>query len=178
MALSQPPSILGEHMFVLGIDPGLTRTGYGLVSVEGASPNAVATGVLHTDPGDRVESRLAELYRDLVDLIAQHQPTTMAVERVFVNKNLNTAIGVARASGVALLAGAQAGLTVTEYTPSEVKMALLGYGNAPKDQVKRVVAMRLGLDVAPSPADAADALAIALCHLQSDRIKRRLEQVR
>lgn len=164
-------------MFVLGIDPGLTRTGYGLVSADGVSPRAVATGVLRTDSADRIEARLAELYQDVVDLIAEHRPTTMAVERVFVNKNLHTAISVARASGVALLAGAQAGLTVTEYTPSEVKMALLGYGNAPKDQVQRVVALRLGLDVAPGPADAADALAIALCHLQGDRTKRRLEQV-
>ncbi len=154
-------------MFVLGIDPGLTRTGYGVVEASGWTHRAVTAGAIVTDRRAGLGARLVELHHDLRELIAEHSPSAVAVERVFVNQNLRTAMSVARASGVAVLAAAQAGIEVVEYTPSAIKMALVGYGSAPKDQVQKVVAMRLGLTTAPQPADAADALAIALCHLQS-----------
>lgn len=159
-------------MFVLGIDPGLSTTGYGIVDSAGRKPVAVAAGVIRTDPAAPIGTRLAELHADLSSVIAEYGPAEAAVEQVFVNRNLQTATSVGRASGVILLALAQAGLPSEEYTPSAVKMALCGYGNAPKEQVIRVVSMRLSLPQAPSPADAADALAIALCHIQSSSLAR------
>jgi len=162
-------------MFVLGIDPGLSRTGYGVVEASGTSIRAVAAGVIHTVPGDSVASRLHELYDDLEAVVVQFAPEEVAIEEVFVNRNLHTATSVARASGVAMLAAARAGLSVFEYTPSAVKMAVAGYGDATKDQVQVMVARRLGLAGAPSPADAADALAVALCHLQSAALRRAVE---
>jgi crossover junction endodeoxyribonuclease RuvC len=162
-------------MFVLGIDPGLSRTGYGVIEASGTTIRAVAAGVISTAPGDTVASRLRELYDDLEGVVAQFAPEEVAIEEVFVNRNLQTATSVARASGVAMLAAARAGLAVFEYTPSAVKMAVAGYGDATKDQVQVMVARRLGLAGAPSPADAADALAVALCHLQSATLRRAVE---
>ena len=162
-------------MFVLGIDPGLSTLGYGILEARGHSIRPVAAGTIRTDPGADIGQRLAELYRDLTDLVAEHQPDAAAVEQVFVNRNLQTATSVGRASGVVLLALAQAGVPVAEYSPSAVKRALTGYGNADKQQMKKVVAMRLGLSELPSPADAADALAIALCHLQGAPMRRAVE---
>ncbi|MCB2223565.1 MAG: crossover junction endodeoxyribonuclease RuvC [Actinobacteria bacterium] len=163
-------------MFVLGIDPGLSVTGYALVAAEGAGWRAAAAGVIRTDPDGPMSERLAELHADLEALIAEHRPDTVAMERVFVNRNLQTAEGVGRASGVILLAAAQAGLAVTEYTPSAVKKAIVGVGTAPKAQVQAIVARRLGLQAAPSPADAADALAVAMCHLQSAPLQRAIRE--
>jgi crossover junction endodeoxyribonuclease RuvC len=154
-------------MFVLGIDPGLSTLGYGLIEARGHSVRAVAAGAIRTDRKLGIPERLAELYRDLNALLEEHRPDAAAVEQVFVNRNLQTATAVGRASGVVLLALAQHGLPIAEYSPSAVKRALTGYGSADKTQMKKVVAMRLGLEESPSPADAADALAIALCHLQS-----------
>ena len=159
-------------MFVLGIDPGLSRTGYAVIEWAPAGPRAVAVGVIRTDPGAPVAARLGELYSDLESVIADHHPDEAAIEEVFVNRNLQTATAVARASGVAILAAARAGLGVHEYTPSAVKMAVVGYGDATKDQVQTVVARRLGLGAIPGPADAADALAVALCHLQGAGLRR------
>jgi len=159
----------GEHMFaniVLGIDPGLTTTGYGVIEASRGKEHAVAAGVIRTNPDAPAAERLGELHRDLTAVIAEHKPTEAAIERIFQNRNRNTAMAAARASGVALLAVCQAGITVHEYTPSAVKMALCGVGNVPKEQVERVVSLRLGLHSVPGPADAADALAVALCHLQ------------
>ncbi len=159
-------------MFVLGIDPGLSTLGYGIVAARGHTTRAVAAGVIRTDKDLTVEQRLAELYRDLNGLLEEHSVDEAAVEQVFVNRNLQTATSVGRASGVVLLALANRGLPVAEYSPSAVKRALTGYGKADKDQMKKVVAMRLGLAAPPSPADAADALAIALCHVQSAPVGR------
>jgi crossover junction endodeoxyribonuclease RuvC len=153
-------------MFVLGIDPGLSRCGYGLIEAGPNGGRAVTAGVIRTDPADPIAQRLAELHRDLSEVIHEYQPAAMAIEEVFTNRNLQTAISVGRASGVALLAAAQAGLPVHEYSPSAVKLAVAGYGKATKDQIRYMVAARLGLPAAPEPADAADALAIALCHAQ------------
>lgn len=173
---SHRASTITKHMFVLGIDPGLTRTGYGIIETVGSKARAVAAGVISTDPAMGIAQRLTELHRDLEDLIAEHDVEEAAIEEVFVNRNLHTAMAVGRASGVALLAMGRAGLAVTEYSPSAVKMALCGYGDADKTQVQKVVAMRLGLPAAPKPADAADALAVALCHMQSLPMRRAVER--
>ena len=159
-------------MFVLGIDPGLSTVGYGVVEMRGHKLTAIAAGVIRTAPALPIGQRLIELHRDLDDLIGEHHPDAAAVEQVFVNRNLQTATSVGRASGVILLALAQHNLPVAEYSPSAVKRALTGYGNADKKQMQKVVAMRLGLSGIPSPADAADALAIAVCHIQSAPIER------
>jgi crossover junction endodeoxyribonuclease RuvC len=164
-------------MFVLGIDPGLSTLGYGLVESRGHEVRAAAAGVIRTEPGGDIGRRLVELYADLDALLAEYKPDAAAVEQVFVNRNRQTATSVSRASGVVLLALAQHGIPVEEYSPSAVKRALTGYGNADKLQMKKVVAMRLGLDSPPSPADAADALAIALCHLQGAPVRRLVEGV-
>ena len=160
------PGYDAEHMFVLGIDPGLTRTGYGIIQASGAKERAVVAGVIRTDPALSAGERFVELARDLRDIVAEFDPAAAAIEQVFVNNNRQTAMSVARASGVALLVLSEAGLETAEYTPSAVKMALTGSGTADKQQMQRVVAMRLGLDKIDGPADAADALAVALCHLQ------------
>ena len=153
-------------MFVLGIDPGLTTTGYGVVEVVAGGERAVAAGTVRTDRSRSTALRLIELHKDLVQLIREYRPDAAAVEQVFVNRNVSTAVNVARASGVILHALATEGLEPAEYTPSGVKMTITGNGSAPKEQIQRVVAMRLGLPGLPQPADAADALAIALCHCQ------------
>jgi crossover junction endodeoxyribonuclease RuvC len=164
-------------MFVLGVDPGLSTTGYGIVQA-GPQPRAIAVGVIRTDRSLRLADRLVELHRDLTAVIEEYRPAAAAIEQVFVNRNLQTATSVARASGVLLLAMAAAGLQVTEYSPSAVKMALTGFGAADKKQVQQVVAMRLKLDTPPSPADAADALAIALCHVQAARMQQAIGRTR
>ncbi len=156
-------------MIILGIDPGLTRTGYAVVR-SGGPPTALAVGVISTDPGSDTPVRLAELFADLSSLIADHRPDVLAIERVFTNRNLQTAISVGRASGVCLLAGAQAGVPVYEHSPTAVKLAVTGDGRATKAMVQKMVTKRLGLDVTPKPADAADALAIALCQIQTMRV--------
>jgi crossover junction endodeoxyribonuclease RuvC len=159
-------------VFVLGIDPGLSVTGYGVIVSRGERVQAVAAGALRTSPGSPDAARLAELFADLERLVAEYRPDEVAVEQVFVNRNLQTATAVGRASGVILLAAARAGLLVFEYTPSAVKLAVTGSGDAAKDRVQALVARRLGLGAAPQPADAADALAVALCHLQSSGLRR------
>jgi crossover junction endodeoxyribonuclease RuvC len=163
-------------MFVLGIDPGLTRTGYGLVEKTSRGPLLRAVGVIRTEPGDPIEQRLLEVHSDLTEIIDEHHPDAMAIEQVFTNKNLRTSIAVGRASGVAILAAASAGLPVHEYTPTQVKSAVAGFGKADKGQVQRMVAQRLGLAESPKPADAADALAVALCHLQAFQLMARISR--
>jgi crossover junction endodeoxyribonuclease RuvC len=154
-------------MFVLGIDPGLSTTGYGIVDVRPASVKVVAAGTIRTDPTAPVASRLAELHADVVSLIVDHAPEELAIEEVFVNRNLQTATTVGRASGVVLLAAAAAGIPVFEYTPTAVKRAVTGSGRAGKAQVETMVSRRLGVPMGGAPADAYDALAVALCHAQA-----------
>lgn len=153
-------------MFVLGIDPGLSTTGYGLVE-GGYPPRAIRAGVIRTEKTRPTAERLAELHRGLREVIGDANPDAIAIEAVFTNRNLQTAISVGRASGVALLAAAQAGIPVFEYVPTAVKAAVTGDGSANKDQVQQMIARLLQLKMAPKPADSADALAIALCHLQA-----------
>ena len=165
-------------MFVLGIDPGVSRCGYGCVEGRtGATPRAVAVGVLTTPPSDALPDRLAALDRDLRALVAEYRPTVVAVERLFFQTNARTAMSVGQASGLALVAAAQAGCEVVQYTPNEVKQAVAGYGSAPKEQVQRMVQSLLGLDEIPSPPDAADALALALCHLAMAPLRARVGSV-
>jgi crossover junction endodeoxyribonuclease RuvC len=153
-------------MFVLGIDPGLTRTGYGIVEVAGASERAIAAGVIRTDPALPAAARLYELQRDILGVLADHPIGVAAIEQVFINRNRATAMSVARASGVIMAAIAGMGIEIAEYTPSQMKLAITGSGAADKVQVAAVVAMRLGLTDVDGPADVADALGIALCHTQ------------
>lgn len=158
---------MAEQMFVLGVDPGLTTAGFGAVRRRAGSFEATAAGVIRTDPGLPASVRLAGLYADFAALVEEVRPEAVAVERVFINKNRLTATRVGQASGVVMAAAAQAGVEVFEYTPSAVKAVVTGDGSASKVQVQQMVSRRLGLAAAPSPADAADALAVALCHLQS-----------
>lgn len=152
-------------MFVLGIDPGLSVTGYGLV--EGSHPpRASRAGVIRTETHAPTPDRLAELHDGLTRVIADCSPDVVALESIFTNRNLQTAISVGRASGVVLLVAAKSGLPVFEYVPTAVKSAITGDGSANKRQVQQMVARLLHLETAPKPADASDALAIALCHLR------------
>jgi crossover junction endodeoxyribonuclease RuvC len=153
-------------VFVLGIDPGLSRCGYGAIeSRPGRGPRAVAVGVLRTPPSAPVPERLAELQRELRALMAELRPDAVAVERVFFQSNVRTAIGVAQASGLALAEAVAAGAVVAEYGPNQVKEAVAGWGGAGKDEVERMVRSLLGLEAPLRPVDAADAAALALCHL-------------
>ena len=152
-------------MRVLGIDPGLTRCGIGVVDV---APNRRATlvyvGVVQTSPESPLADRLLAVSLGIREVLGEYRPTAMAVERVFAQHNLRTVMGTAQASGIALALGAEHGLAVGLHTPSEVKAAITGYGAADKAQVGAMVARVLGLDAVPTPADAADALALAICH--------------
>jgi len=152
-------------MFVLGIDPGVSRCGYGAVRGEKEGPRAVAAGVITTPPADELPSRLASLQRELRALIHELSPDAVVVERVFFQTNARTAMSVGQASGLALAAAAEVGLPIAQYTANEVKLSITGYGAATKAQVQQMVQAQLGLAERPSPADAADALALALCHL-------------
>jgi crossover junction endodeoxyribonuclease RuvC len=166
-------------MFVLGIDPGVSRCGYGCVERgPGAKPRVVSVGVLTTPTSDPLPERLAALDLDLRALVAELRPAVVAVERVFFQVNARTAMSVGQASGLALVAAAQAGCEVVQYTPNEVKSAVAGYGSAPKEQVQRMVQTLLGLAEVPSPPDAADALALALCHLAMAPLRARVGATR
>jgi crossover junction endodeoxyribonuclease RuvC len=152
-------------VFVLGIDPGLSRCGYGAVRATPAGPRAVAIGVIRTSPADPLPERLAELQAELRSLIAELGPDVVAVERVFFQNNVRTAMSVGQASGLAMAEAVAAGCRVSQYSPNEVKLAVTGDGAADKVQVTTMVQRLLGLAAPPKPADAADAAALALCHL-------------
>ncbi len=154
----------------LGIDPGTATTGYGLVRLElGGELAAFKFGVILTPAHTHDHKRLLALYRELKELIFLHRPDSVAVEKLFFQRNISTAITVGQARGVILLAIAEAGLDVGEYTPNEVKQAVVGYGSAGKKQVQEMVRTLLGLTEIPKPDDAADALAVAITHLHTKR---------
>jgi len=165
-------------MFVLGIDPGLSRCGYGLVwRGEGDSAlQARAAGVIETDPEAPLAERLLVLHTELRTLLAELRPQAVVVERVFFQVNAKTAMSVGQASGLALLAAAEAGCEVAQYTANEVKQGLVGYGAATKEQVQRMVAQVLGLRTVEGPPDVADALALAVCHLTTVPLRRAVDQ--
>ena len=158
-------------MLVLGIDPGTATTGYGLVREAESGPASVAYGTIQTPAGAPMPERLRTLYRELQKIIALYRPDSGAVEKLFFQKNVTTAMTVGQARGVALLALAEAGVSVGEYTPRDVKQAVAGYGGADKRQVQQMVRAILNLPEVPRPDDAADALAIAICHLHSLKMK-------
>lgn len=150
---------------VVGVDPGLTRCGYAVLEVvPGQSPRAISMGVIRTASSDPLPRRLGELHREVAGLLAEFSPSAVAVEQVFFQNNVRTAMSVGQASGVIIALAASAGCEVAQYTPSQVKDAVAGWGGADKAQVQKMVQQRLGLASLPKPADAADAAAIALCH--------------
>jgi crossover junction endodeoxyribonuclease RuvC len=162
-------------MRVLGIDPGLTRCGWGVVDGRpGLRPTALGVGVVRTSPDLDLELRLLEVHTAVTALLREHRPAAVAIERVFHQNNKGTATGTAQAAGVAALAAAQADVPVAWHTPSEVKAAISGSGRADKDQVTLMVTRVLGLSSAPKPADAADALALAICHVWRAPAQQRL----
>lgn len=155
-------------MLVMGIDPGIAITGYGLVQPgRQGSGKAIAYGCVRTPARTPLAERLSLLYEDVSALISEHQPDVLAIEQLFFNRNTTTAFIVAQARGVVVLAAAQQGVQVVEYTPLQVKQAVVGYGRAEKQQVQHMVKALLNLASAPKPDDVADALAIALCHTHS-----------
>ena len=163
----------GSGQCVLGVDPGLTRCGYAVL-VPGSSGSALvrAIGVLRTDRADATPQRLADLAADIESLLDEFSPTAVAVERVFFQNNATTAMGTAQASAIVLLAARNYGIDVVHYTPSQVKLAVAGSGSADKAAIRAMVRKRLGLSCDPSPTDAADAAAVALCHLASAPLAR------
>ncbi|CAA9547127.1 MAG: RuvC [uncultured Thermomicrobiales bacterium] len=153
-------------MITLGIDPGTARLGFGVVD-DDPEPTPLAFGVLETSSDRPMAERLLTLFDALTGLLAEHRPDVVAVEQLFFARNVTTAIVVGQARGVVLLAAARAGVPVVEYSPSEVKHAVVGYGKADKPQMQEMVRLALGLATVPHPDDAADALAVALCHGQT-----------
>jgi crossover junction endodeoxyribonuclease RuvC len=151
-------------MRILGIDCGAERTGYGVIESDGRRHRMVAAGVIRTDPRLPLSRRLREIAAGLRRVIADHAPEAAAIEEVFCAKNSKTALRLAQVRGVALLSAAEAGLPVGEYSALQVKTSVVGYGRAQKDQVKMMVRSLLGLPEAPESEDAADALAVAICH--------------
>ena len=151
-------------MRILGIDPGYAIVGYGVVDYDKYKFSTVAYGAVTTPAGTSFESRLDMIYNDLITIIDKYKPDAIAIERLYFNTNTTTAIDVAQARGVILLAAKQKGLTINEYTPLQVKQSVTGYGKAEKRQVMEMVKSILNLNAIPKPDDTADALAIAVCH--------------
>lgn len=164
-------------MRVLGIDPGLTRCGVGVIEGQpGRTPTLLLADVVRTPSELATGQRLAALERALVQYVADYRPDVFAVERVFARRDVSSIIGTAQSSGVVLLVGTRAGLAVAQHTPTEVKAAITGNGRADKNQVGQMVMRILGLDAPPKPADAADAVALAVCHLWRAPAIARIEQ--
>jgi crossover junction endodeoxyribonuclease RuvC len=160
-------------MLVVGIDPGTATTGYGFVrETDQGDLEVIDFGVILTQASDLPEVRLLQLHHRLKDLLLLHQPDSGAVEKLFFQRNVTTAIAVGQARGVVLLSMAESSIPVAEYTPLEVKQAVVGYGGADKNQVQQMVKALLQLTEIPRPDDAADALAIAICHIHSNRFLR------
>jgi len=152
---------------IFGIDPGSERTGYGCVETDGCRHHLIACGAIAASQAATFPQRLARIHTELSALLASHQPDCVAIENVFYATNVRSALKLGHARGVAMLAAVEAGCDVVEYTPAEIKRAVVGYGRAEKQQVGQMVKLLLGLTAAPSPHDAADALAVAICHLHS-----------
>jgi len=160
---------------IFGIDPGSERTGYGCVETDGRRHHLIACGAIAARPGDSFPDRLERIHRELTGLLEACRPTSVALENLFHASNARSALKLGHARGVAMLAAVQAGCPVAEYTPAEVKRAIVGYGRAEKRQVQQMIKLLLGLDKVPAPHDAADALAVAICHLHSMPMKGHLK---
>ena len=154
----------------MGIDPGVATTGFGLVRLLGDRLLYVQHGCILTTPKDSPQQRLAKIYAEMKQLILEHKPQFIAVERLFFGENSKTAMAVGQARGIVMLAAAEAKVHLSEYTPLEVKVAITGYGKADKKQIQQMVKTLLKMPEIPRPDDAADALAIAICHLHSHKL--------
>jgi len=154
-------------MRIFGIDPGSERTGYGCVETDGRRHRLVACGAIVATAGDTFPHRLARIHRELTVQLSTCRPDCVAIENLFHAKNARSALKLGHARGVAMLAAIQAGCDIVEYTPAEVKRAVVGYGRAEKQQVQQMIMLLLGLEKAPKPFDVSDALAVAICHLHS-----------
>jgi crossover junction endodeoxyribonuclease RuvC len=152
-------------VIIFGIDPGSTRTGYGCVETDGRRHRLVACGALSAPATTSFPDKLLCIHAGLVTLLAKHRPDCVVIENIFHAKNARSALRLGEARGVALLAAAATGLPIAEYTPAEIKRAVVGFGRAEKQQIGQMVKLLLGLDVIPSPHDAADAIAVAICHI-------------
>lgn len=154
-------------MRIFGIDPGSERTGYGCVETDGRTARLVICGAISASASDAFPQRLARIHRELSTLLATCKPDSVAIESLFHAVNARTALKLGHARGVAMLAAVESGCPVVEYTPAAIKRAVVGYGRADKHQVQQMIKLLLGLEQPPSPHDAADALAVAMCHLHS-----------
>lgn len=161
-------------MRILGIDPGTLTMGYGVVEEEEGEISLVDCGALTASSSAPLAERLHTLYLGLLDIIARHQPSEAAIEEPFVAKNVRSALAVGQAIGMAMVAAMEKGIPVHQYTPTEVKQATASYGRSSKGQVQQMVRIQLGLSFLPQPSDAADALAVAICHIQKRRLARML----
>lgn len=158
-------------MRVIGIDPGTAITGWGIVEGDGDDLRLIACGAITTAAGTPLPQRLQIIYRQLTEIIEQWQPQDSAIEELFFSKNAKTALAVGHGRGAAMLALANANLPIAEYKPLEVKQAIVGYGGADKLQMQQMVKLLLSLEATPRPDDVADALAVAICHLHSARLR-------
>ena len=154
-------------MRIFGIDPGSQRTGYGCVETDGSRHLMVTCGAIAARPSDTFPERLARIHQRLAEILRECRPDYVAIENLFHGTNARSALLLGHARGVAMLAAVEAGCPIVEYTPAEVKRVVVGYGRAEKHQVQQMVKLLLGLDHVPSPHDAADALAVAICHVHS-----------
>lgn len=164
-------------MRIMGIDPGIAIVGFGFIDKEGSRLVPVQYGSIRTDADTDPGIRLRQVYDAAVQLIDKYRPDAVAVEKLYFNRNVTTAFTVGQARGVLLLAAVQQGLTVAEYTPLQVKQAIVGYGKAEKKQVQEMVRLFLKLAAVPKPDDVADALAVAICHAHSSALLQKINEV-
>jgi len=165
-------------MRVLGIDPGIAIVGFGFVDKEGHKLTPVQYGAIQTEAHTPQEERLLQVYESAGALMDKYKPDSVAIEKLFFNRNVTTAFAVGEARGVIILAAAQRGLPIAEYTPLQVKQAVVGYGKAEKRQVQEMVKMFLKLSAIPKPDDVADALAVAICHAHSAVLTQKIKEVK
>jgi crossover junction endodeoxyribonuclease RuvC len=165
------PGVTAAPRIILGLDPGLATTGYGVVEQRGNSLRSLEHGVVSTPAGVELHDRLSLVFDEITELLARFRPEATAVESLFFNVNVRTALAVGQARGVALLACSRAGSALFEYTPQQVKQAVCGYGKADKRQVQEMVRMLLALPEIPRPDDAADALGVAICHAHTRGVR-------
>ena len=154
-------------MIILGVDPGSERTGFGCIETSGSRHRVIDCGALSAPPRATFPEKLLAIHHGLADLLVRHQPETVAIEDLFYAKNARSALRLGHVRGVLMLAASEAGVPVSEYSPTEVKRAVVGYGRAEKHQVREMVTLLLGMAEPPSPLDVSDALAVAICHSHS-----------
>ncbi len=158
-------------MKILGIDPGIIVMGYGVIESEGDAISPVAFGAIKVPDKTQIGERLSHLYNELLKIIQEYHPDAVAVEAPFISKNVKSAMAIGRAQAIALLAAANSHLPACEYSPARIKQMVANYGAGSKEQIQQVVRLQLGLAEAPQPADAADALAVAICHVQETHLQ-------